>query len=93
MTSDCELGDVVLFDVSFEADGLCDRLRDRSPWVHFRAGHQYVAVAFGPDPADLGRLLRTVEAWIAESAVSCVGMELDGRSYELRARRPLVARV
>jgi hypothetical protein len=48
-------------------------------------------VVLRAESADLGRLLRELEAWLTERDVPQLQFELDGRTYSLRGRPASVA--
>jgi hypothetical protein len=49
----------------------------------------YVVVAsFQPEASDLAKLLRDVEAWVAEESLRAIRYMLDGRIYVLEAGEP-----
>jgi hypothetical protein len=82
---DQAIDDVVLFDVAWEADDLCDRLRgDRLVWSILRDGRRFVATDLRRRPDDLAILLREVESWLAERGGRLLRFVVDGRTYTLR---------
>ena len=88
MFPESEFDEVVLFDVSAAyADELCKRLKpSHLAWLHRNdEGDLFVVAALRVEQDDLARLLRDVEAWIAESGASYLAFILDGREYELHA--------
>ena len=92
MTTDDPLDNVVLFDVPFQIDALCETLQvDRLAWLHFRDGRQYVAAALRSEPDDLATLLRGAEDWAARHCVGRLRFEVDGRAYSLHIGSPIFA--
>jgi hypothetical protein len=94
MHADSEFDEVVLFELpsTDEAQRLWLRLQGtRLAWLHRRDDSLFVAVALRAETGDLARLLREVEAWVADCGLPYVPFELDGRCYELRARREALA--
>ena len=92
MTGEDPLDNVVLFDVPFQIDALCESLQaDRLAWLHFRDGHQYVAAALRSEPDDLATLLRRAENWAGRHCLGRLHFEVDGRAYSLRTSSPVFA--
>ena len=84
------MDDVVVFDVHYGPELLCERLQDdRVVWMQNVDGIEVVAVSLGAGPDELATLLRTVEAWVAERGLGSVDFEFDGRRYTLRAEPAL----
>jgi hypothetical protein len=87
MYPESEFDEVVLFDVpAVYADELCNLLKlHHFAWLHRTDDGLYVVAALRVELDDFARLLRYVEAWIADSDVPYLLFSLDGREYELRA--------
>ena len=88
MYPESEFDEVVLFEVpASHADELCLRLKPTHlAWLHRTdEGDLYVVAALRVELDDLARLLRDVQAWMADSDVPYLLFVLDGREYELRA--------
>lgn len=82
------LDDVVVFDVpgKQEAEYLYQLLQaGRLAWTYQRDGTTLVAASLRAEPEDLADLLRSVEAWAVERALSGVIFEVDGRAYALES--------
>lgn len=74
-----------------EAERLWLRLLPaRMAWLHGRTDTQIVAVVLRAEADDLARLLRELEAWLAERGLPRAQFELDGRTYSLRSRPTVV---
>jgi hypothetical protein len=92
MNADDPLDNVVLFDVPFQIDALCEVLQaDRLAWLHFRDGRQYVAAALRGHPDDLATLLRCAEDWAVRHCLGQLRFEVDGRAYALVTGSPMFA--
>ena len=87
MYSETELDEVVRFDVpAVYADELCSRLKpNHLAWVHRTEDGLLVVAALRVELDDLARLLRDVEAWLADSDAPYLAFILDGREYVLRS--------
>ena len=94
MDFDSPFDEIILFEMPTEeaAERLWLHLQPtRKAWLHQREDMHLVVVVLRAEPADLGLLLRELEAWLAEQAVSRLQFELDGRTYSLRGRSASVA--
>ena len=82
-----EFDELVLFDLPAEdADQLLARLApSHLAWILGTENGFFVVAALRAESEDLARLLRGVEAWLAESDLPYVRFMLDGRDYVLRA--------
>jgi hypothetical protein len=90
MDFDATFDEVVLFEIpnADDAERLWLRLQDaRLAWLHQREDTLFVAAVLRAERGDLAVLLREVEAWIDDRGLVYVPFELDGRRYELQARR------
>lgn len=90
MDFDANFDEVVLFEIpnADEADRLWLRLQEaRLAWLHRRDDEIFVAAVVRAERGDLAVLLREVEAWVDDRRLAYVPFELDGRRYELQARR------
>jgi hypothetical protein len=68
------------------AESLCDRLGTGFlTWADPDDDQVWVVEAIFADASALGRLLRMVEAWVAERALGAVRYHLDGKAYILSA--------
>jgi hypothetical protein len=84
MNDDAGFDDAVVFKLSVDPKPLLERLqRERLAWITWQDETRMVCTALRPDSADLASLLRTVEAWLAESGLGWIDFDLDGRSYAL----------
>jgi hypothetical protein len=90
MYTDSEFDEVVLFEMpnEDEAQQLWLRLQqdNRLVWLHQRDDDLFVAAVLRAEHDDLARLLRAVEAWVADGGLRYVPFDLDGQRYALRAR-------
>jgi len=79
-------GDVLVELPSLEvAERLCERLGpDQGTQPEQEENHWVVDLTF-ENAKGLARLLRTVEAWVAERALGAVRYRLDGKAYILAA--------
>ena len=93
MLAETQFDELVLFDLPAEsADQLWARLApSHLAWILGTEDGFFVVAALRAESEDLARLLRAVEAWIAESDLPWVRFILDGRDYVLRAHSPATA--
>ena len=93
MHPESEYDEIVLFDTPpAHADELWIRLQaSRLTWVHRTDDRLFVVTALRAEPSDLARLLRDVQAWLADSGLLYLTFLLDGREYELQARAEALA--
>jgi hypothetical protein len=93
MYAETEFDEVVLFDVpALYADELCSRLKpNHLAWVHRTDDGLLVVAALRVERDDLARLLRDVEAWLADSDAPHLAFVLDGREYVLRSPHEVLA--
>lgn len=86
MPPESELDEIVLFEVAPEhADNLWLRLQQtRLAWSVRADDGLFIAAALRVERNDLARLLRDVQAWLADVHLPYVTFLLDGREYELR---------
>jgi hypothetical protein len=94
MDFDSPFDEIILFEMPGEdaAERLWLHLQpNRKAWLHQREDAHLVVVVLRAEAADLGLLLRELEAWLAEQEVSQLQFELDGRTYSLRGRPATVA--
>ena len=93
MYPESEFDEVVLFELpAAYADELCLRLKPTHlAWLHRTDDGLFVVAALRVELDDLARLLRDVQAWIADSGVPYLLFVLDGREYELRAPHEALA--
>lgn len=83
-----ELSNVVRFEIPnyVDVEGLCEQIRPRWPGSEKRTGGVWVVSArLRKSHRDLARLLRTVEAYVAEAGLQAIRYHLDGRFYILEA--------
>jgi uncharacterized protein YecE (DUF72 family) len=87
MPPDCEFDEVVLFEVPAEhADKLWTRLQQtRLAWLLRTEHGLFVVAALRVESDDLARLLRDVQAWVADGDLLYVRFLLDGRDYAVEA--------
>jgi len=94
MDFDSSFDEIILFEMPSEeeAERLWLHLQPtRKAWLHQQEETHVVVVVLRAEAADLARLLRDLEAWLAERGVPQVQFELDGRTYALRGRAAPVA--
>lgn len=94
MDFDSPFDEIILFEMpgEDEAARLWLHLQPtRKAWLHQRDDTHLVVVVLRAESADLGRLLRELEAWLTERDVPQLQFELDGRTYSLRGRPASVA--
>jgi hypothetical protein len=83
----CPGHDAILVELASheQAENLCDRLsRDRVTWPERAESCWVVSIEFDSG-AELARLLRKIEAWVADRALGAIRYHLDGRAYVLGA--------
>ena len=94
MYPESEFDEVVLFELpAAYADELWLRLQPtRLAWRHRTdEGDLFVVAALRVERNDLARLLRDVQAWMADANIPPLTFLLDGREYELRAQAEALA--
>jgi hypothetical protein len=94
MDVDAPMQDIVLFEVPTRvaAERLLQHVTEsRLAWLDIGDEPCIVGVFLQPDHADLALLLRSVQTWIAESELAAIRFEIDGRTYVLETRQPLLA--
>ncbi|MFL5943344.1 MAG: hypothetical protein ACJ75L_08785 [Gaiellaceae bacterium] len=94
MDFDTPFDEIILFEMpgEEEAERLWLHLQPtRKAWLHQREDAHLVVVVLRAEAADLARLLRELEAWLADRNVPQLQFELDGRTYSLRGRPASVA--
>jgi hypothetical protein len=94
MDFDSSFDEIIIFEMPDvdEAERLWLHLQPtRKAWLHQREDTHLVVVVLRAESADLARLLRELEAWLAERDVPQLQFELDGRTYSLRGRSASVA--
>jgi hypothetical protein len=94
MDLDTPFDEIILFEMPSEEEAARLWLHlqpTRKAWQYQRDDTHLVVVVLRAEAADLGRLLRQLEAWLAERDVPQLQFELDGRTYSLRGRAAPVA--
>jgi len=89
MHFDSQFDEIILFELPSEdeAERLWLHLQPtRKAWLHQRDDTYLVVVVLRAEAADLARLLRELEAWLAGRDLPQLQFELDGRTYSLRGR-------
>ena len=88
MDSYLSLDETIRFEVPEQTDATRLRERLRQHWACSLVSFEntwVVYVDLEPRDGDLGSLLRTAEAWVAETHLGAIRFHLDGRAYVLEA--------
>ncbi len=87
MPADSPLTEIVLLEIPARsgASELLELLsKSRLAWMEGNTEIAVVAVLLNPDDGDLGRLLRTVESFVARRGLLALSYVVDGRTYVLQ---------
>jgi len=87
------LNEIVLFELPTEVDA--ERLErhlaeKRLAWLQGGDIASIVGVLLNPEDGDLAMLLRSVQAWLGDVGFAAIRFEVDGRTYLLEARQPVL---
>ena len=87
MPADSPLTETVLLEIPARS-GASEMLeilsKSRLAWMEGDEEIAVVAVLLNPDDGDLGRLLRTVETFVAQRGLLALSYVVDGRTYVLQ---------
>jgi hypothetical protein len=87
MSAVSPLNEIVLLEIPARsgASQLLEVLsKSRLAWMEGNEEIAVVAVLLNPDEGDLGRLLRTVETFVAQRGLLALSYVVDGRTYVLQ---------
>jgi hypothetical protein len=87
------LEEIVLFELPSDRSAyqlLTHFLPSRLAWLQNGDASSVVGAVLCPDVTDFAELLRDVQAWLYQSRLHAIRFEVDGRTYVLEARQPVL---